>query len=68
MMPFFNLSKGAPLEIPPFEFDDASVHNLLDLGIRWYATDYPKRFSESVKRWKNKNLSASENIGLYSKK
>ncbi len=42
---------GIDLEVLPFEFDDASLHRLLDLGIRWYATDYPHRFRESVNRW-----------------
>ncbi len=42
---------GIDLEVLPFEFDDASLHRLLDLGIRWYATDYPRRFRESVNRW-----------------
>lgn len=42
---------GIDLEVLPFEFDDASLYRLLDLGIRWYATNYPKRFRDSVNRW-----------------
>ncbi len=42
---------GIDLEVLPFEFDDTSLHRLLDLGIRWYATDYPQRFRDSVNRW-----------------
>jgi len=39
------------LEVLPFEFDDASLVYLLDLGIRWFATDYPNRFARSVRAW-----------------
>ncbi|MGI6461325.1 MAG: glycerophosphodiester phosphodiesterase [Candidatus Hydrogenedentales bacterium] len=40
--------KRIDLEVLPFEFDCASLSNLLDLGIRWYATDEPKRFKACV--------------------
>lgn len=43
---------GLDLEVLPFEFDDASLHRLLEQGLRWYATDYPKRFAGSVDRWR----------------
>lgn len=42
------------LEVLPFEFDDASLHGLLDLGIRWYATDEPLRFARSVDEWRTR--------------
>ncbi|NLN94389.1 MAG: glycerophosphodiester phosphodiesterase family protein [Candidatus Hydrogenedens sp.] len=37
------------LEVLPFEFDCESLGALLDLGIRWYATDEPRRFTDCVK-------------------
>lgn len=40
------------LEVLPFEFDSASIHGLLDLGIRWYATDEPARFLQCVRSWR----------------
>lgn len=49
---------GLDLEVLPFEFDDASLHALLDLGIRWYANDYPKKFADSVRRWNAEALPA----------
>lgn len=45
-------SAGIELEVLPFEFDDTSLNELLDLGIRWYATDYPERFVRGVAVWK----------------
>lgn len=44
---------GVDLEVLPFEFDDASLGALLELGIRWYAADYPERFVGSVQRWRD---------------
>lgn len=44
-------SHGVDLEVLPFAFDDESLHALLDLGIRWYATDEPSRFVRSVRAW-----------------
>lgn len=44
-------AKGVDLEVLPWDFDDASLAALLDLGIRWYATDHPNRFRASVERW-----------------
>ncbi|MBN2376411.1 MAG: hypothetical protein JXD22_08420 [Sedimentisphaerales bacterium] len=43
---------GIQLQVLPFEFDEASLRNLLDIGIRWYATDYPQKFVSVVNRWK----------------
>lgn len=37
--------KKVDLEVLPFEFDCESLSHLLDLGIRWYATDEPRRFN-----------------------
>jgi len=42
---------GVDLEVLPFQFDDPSLFTLLNLGIRWFATDHPGRFSEAVARW-----------------
>lgn len=40
--------KNVDLEVLPFVFDCDSLSRLLDLGIRWYATDEPKRFKACV--------------------
>ncbi|HOZ48040.1 MAG TPA: glycerophosphodiester phosphodiesterase family protein [Candidatus Hydrogenedentes bacterium] len=42
---------GIDLEVLPFRFDEASIHHLLDLGVRWYATDHPNRFAACVRNW-----------------
>ncbi|MFK7697260.1 glycerophosphodiester phosphodiesterase [Paenibacillus sp. HJGM_3] len=42
---------GVDFEVLPFQFDDRSLRQLLDLGIRWYATDEPMRFSRIVQTW-----------------
>ena len=39
------------LEVFPRRFDEGDIHTLLDMGIRWYATDEPERFSEAVEKW-----------------
>lgn len=44
---------GVDLEVLPFAFDAPSLGALLDLGIRWYATDEPKRFTECVRQWRD---------------
>ena len=36
------------LEVLPFAFDCDSIANLLDTGIRWFATDEPKRFKSCI--------------------
>lgn len=44
---------GVELEVLPFhEFEDGAIHTLLDIGIRWFAVDYPERFIKAVKSWK----------------
>ncbi|MCJ8011996.1 glycerophosphodiester phosphodiesterase family protein [Paenibacillus sp. KQZ6P-2] len=42
---------GIDLELFPFSFDASSLHQLLDLGIRWYATDEPALFLEGLNSW-----------------
>lgn len=42
--------KNIDLEVLPFTFDCASIAGLLDLGIRWFATDEPKRFRTCVEK------------------
>lgn len=45
---------GVDLEVLPFnEFEDESIHQLLDIGIRWFAIDYPEQFIEAVKSWQH---------------
>ena len=44
-------SARVDLEVLPFDFDEASLSKLLDLGIRWYATDSPERFVRSIANW-----------------
>lgn len=36
------------LEVFPFKFDETSLRELLEIGIRWFATDEPKRFNETI--------------------
>jgi glycerophosphoryl diester phosphodiesterase len=45
-------SRKVDLEVLPWEFNDAALSALLDLGIRWFATDQPKLFAASVSRWR----------------
>lgn len=42
---------GVELEVFPWKFTDFDIWALLDLGIRWFATDEPARFSAAVKTW-----------------
>ena len=39
---------GAVLQVRPFAFDGPSLQHLLDLGIRWFVTDSPERFSQAL--------------------
>ncbi len=41
------------LEVFPFHFEEKDVYTLFDIGIRWYATDEPGRFSQAIENWKN---------------
>ena len=45
---------GVDLEVFVKQFAESDIHALLDLGIRWYATDEPKRFSQAVASWRAK--------------
>jgi len=51
-----HLSKkcGRDLEVFVKEFDERSVNRLLDMGIRWYATDEPKRFAQIIEGWQKR--------------
>ena len=42
---------GVDLEVFPWKFDEADILALLDLGIRWFATDEPARFSAAARKW-----------------
>ena len=43
---------GVDLEVLPFnEFEDKFIHQLLNIGIRWFAVDYPEQFIAAVKSW-----------------
>ena len=42
------------LEVFPWKFDQENLHDLLNMGIRWYATDEPQRFSQTVAMWQKK--------------
>lgn len=45
-------AKNVDLEVLPFAFDCKSLAGLLKLGIRWYATDEPKRFKACVAEYR----------------
>lgn len=47
-------TRGAGIDLEVFvkQFTEADLHALLDLGIRWYATDEPRRFAQSVQNWR----------------
>lgn len=47
---------GIDLEVLPFHFDNGAIHKLLELGIRWYATDEPARFLAAVKGWTGESV------------
>lgn len=42
---------GVDFEVLIYEFNDKSLHLLLNMGIRWFATDHPEKFLQSVKRY-----------------
>jgi glycerophosphoryl diester phosphodiesterase len=44
-------SAGVDLEVLPWHFDESGIHRLLDLGVRWFATDEPGRFTDAVLNW-----------------
>ncbi len=39
---------GVDLEVLPFTFTPQSLHELVALGIQWYATDEPQRFRKAL--------------------
>ena len=39
---------GIPLEVLPFQFTCDNLRELIDMDVRWYATDEPKRFKECL--------------------
>ena len=46
---------GIDLEVFPFHFEETNLFTLLDMGIRWYATDEPSKFISIVKKWQENN-------------
>ena len=45
--------KSVALEVFPWQFSEADIGKLLDVGLTRYATDEPARFVRSVNVWKN---------------
>jgi glycerophosphoryl diester phosphodiesterase len=43
---------GRDLEVFVKQFDEPTIHALLDMGIRWFATDEPQRFVNTIATWK----------------
>lgn len=41
-------SAGVDLQLCPFEYDAKSLRPLVDLGVRWFVTDAPERFTISL--------------------
>lgn len=54
---------GVDLEVFPFQFDNDSLHGLLDVGIRWFATDEPGRFRRTVSEWQENRASSPSRGG-----
>lgn len=44
--------RGLDLEVLPYKFDKKNLFRLLDMGIRWFAVDEPKRFIACVEEWR----------------
>ena len=44
--------QGVSLQVFPFHFDQKSLFQLLDLGLRWFVTDEPRRFSQILTTWR----------------
>jgi len=47
---------GIDLEVLPWHFTPEGIHALLDLGLRWFATDEPTRFAAAVAAWQRSPL------------
>ena len=45
---------GISLEVFPWRAEPEEYFNLLNLGIRWYATDEPSKFCQAMNEWKKK--------------
>ena len=39
---------GVDLQLRPFEFDAKSLRSLLNIGVRWFVTDEPRRFADTI--------------------
>ena len=39
---------GVELQLRPFAFDAKSLHELTELGVRWFVADAPKRFADCL--------------------
>lgn len=44
---------GIDFEVLPFEFGQDDLNQLLDLGIRWFAVDYPQKFIQWVNAYQS---------------
>lgn len=42
---------GIDLEVLPFRMEDSAIKRLLDMGIRWFATDEPSRLLDCAADW-----------------
>jgi glycerophosphoryl diester phosphodiesterase len=45
-------ARGIDLEVMPWRFGRGDIGALLDLGVRWFGTDEPRRFLDAVEAWK----------------
>jgi glycerophosphoryl diester phosphodiesterase len=45
-------ARGVDLQVLPWKFERKDIEALLDLGMRWFATDEPRRFLDAVNGWK----------------
>jgi glycerophosphoryl diester phosphodiesterase len=43
---------GISLQLFPWQAEKEDYFKLLDIGIRWFATDEPSKFSNAVKEWR----------------
>lgn len=43
--------QGIDLEVFPMSLDEVAMHQLLEIGIRWYATDEPSLFLQYINSW-----------------
>jgi glycerophosphoryl diester phosphodiesterase len=45
-------ARKVDLEVLPWKFERGDIEALLDLGVRWFATDEPRRFLGAVNGWR----------------